>query len=235
MTRSAGGFRCAGGEYPCGMSACEQHGDDPATGRDYVDELLDFLDSDPVQALIAGRVDHIQLTGAKSYAGQASLRNGLRLMRLSVYHQLDLDEMAFVICHELAHHEVGVEDAHSDDWREMCAELAREAGRLNLLPPKRVEQAVHLALEGAATRFRGWPEQARKVLEKREDVRAQNREKLIESGLRVGGEIGFEYRGRKVRGEVIRINRTTVSVGEPGGDRTLVRVPFDRVRVIYVD
>ena len=39
-------------------------------------------------------------------------------------------------------------------------ELVREAGELGLLTPERVEQAEAMVLEGAAPRFRGWPEYA---------------------------------------------------------------------------
>jgi hypothetical protein len=207
----------------------------PVVSRIRSDGLHDFLHSPPVQALMADRVDLVQITAAKSYAGQASIRDGLSLIRLSVRHGLADDEMAFILCHELAHHEVGVTQRHSNAWRLACAELVREAGKLGLLPKKRVKQGIRMAEDGTATKFRGWPEQARKFVEKRDEALAQARETLIKAGVRVGGQIGFEYRGRAMRGEVIRINRTTISVGEAGGERTLMRVPFHRVDVIYVD
>ena len=207
----------------------------PVIERIYSDGLYDLLHTTRMQLLMADRVDLIEINAVKSYAGQASMYRGLRLIRLSVLHELSDDEMAFVICHELAHHEAGLKEQHSDAWREVCARLAREAGKLGLLPRYRVKEAVELALNGAATKFRGWPEDARKLQKERDEARARAREQLIDAGVRVGGQIGFEYRGRKVRGEVIRINPTTISVGEPGGDRTLMRVPFGRVQTIYVD
>lgn len=207
----------------------------PIIERVYSGDLYEFVDSKPVQKLMAGRVDLIQITAAKTYAGQASMYRGLRLVRLSIYHELDDDEMAFIICHELAHHEAGLEQNHSDGWRQICAELAAEAGQLGLLSSKRVKQAVRMALDGTATKFRGWPERAQRQREERDAALARLREQLIEAGVRPGGQIAFEYRGQLVRGEVIRINKTTISVGEPGGDRTLRRVPFTRVHTIYVD
>jgi len=197
--------------------------------------LYEFLRSEPVQTLMDGRVDIVQITAAKTYAGQASMRSGLRLIRFSMRHDLPDDAAAFILCHELAHHEVGLREQHSDAWREKCAELAREAGGLGLLSKKRVKEAVQLALDGAATKFRGWPAQAAKFEEQREAAREKMRRQLIQAGVRVGGQIGFEYRGKPVRGEVIRINETTISVGAKGGERTLMRVPFSRVSVIYVD
>ncbi|MFO7947715.1 MAG: hypothetical protein R6V19_12975 [Armatimonadota bacterium] len=207
----------------------------PIFERVHSGDFYDFMDSEPVQELMAGRADIVEITAAKSYAGQASMLRGLRLVRLSIYHELDHDEMAFIICHELAHHETGLKEQHSDEWRESCADLAREAGELKLLPPKRVKQAVGLALDGTATKFWGWPERAQKRKKEREAALAKLRAKLIEDGVRPGGQIAFKYRGDLVRGEVIRINKTTISVGERGGERTLVRVPFTRVHTIYVE
>ncbi|MFW5868972.1 MAG: hypothetical protein ACOCX2_14200 [Armatimonadota bacterium] len=207
----------------------------PVIERYYSDGLYEFLRSDRVQRLMADRVDVVQITAAKTYAGQASMHHGQRLIRISMRHDLEDDAMAFVICHELAHHEVGLREQHSDAWRVRCAELAREAGKLGLLSEKRVKEAMRLALDGSATKFRGWPAQAAKFEEQREAAQAKMKQQLVEAGVRVGGQIGFEYRGKPVRGEVIRINSTTISVGEPGGDRTLMRVPFARVDVIYVD
>ncbi|MGI5819207.1 MAG: SprT-like domain-containing protein [Armatimonadota bacterium] len=217
------------------MSERENAGSVPIIERAYCDGLWELMRSEPMQRLLADRVDVVEITAAKTYAGRASMRRGRRLIRLSMRHRLQNDEMAFIICHELAHHEVGLGQQHSDEWREACAELAREAGELGLLSRRRVKEAVRLALDGTATMFRGWPAQAQKFEEDREAAQAKLRAQLIEAGVRVGGMIGFEYRGRPVRGEVIRINTTTISVGEKGGDRTLMRVPFSRVRTIYVD
>ncbi len=201
----------------------------------FSDELHDFVCSEPMQELLADRVNRVHLTTAKTYAGRAVCSNGERQIRLSKRHGLELDEMTFIICHELAHHEVGLEQQHSDEWREACAELVREAGRLGLLSKRRVKQAVKLALHHPATSFRGWPKQARRFEEERDAARERIREELIEAGLQVGGMVGFDYRGSPWHGEVIRINRATVSVGEPGGERTLLRVPFARITRIYVD
>lgn len=207
----------------------------PIHARYPIGELYDLVSSEPVQKLLAGRVDAVQITWAKTYVGRACRRNGLCLIRLSELHDLKDDEMTFIICHELAHHAVGVEQHHSDEWREACAALAREAGELGLLSKRRVKQAVTLALHHPATRFRGWPKQARRFEQERDAARERMREELIETGLRVGGMVGFDYRGSPWHGEVIRINKATVSVGEPGGERTLLRVPFGRITAIYED
>ena len=180
-------------------------------------KLCDLLQSPQLQQLLAGRVDVVEVTRASTYAGRATMRNGLRLIRLSDLHALTDEEMVFIICHELAHHETGLSQQHSEAWRESCAELAREAGELGLLSKRRVKQAVTMALHHPATCFRGWPKQAERFEREREAAHEKVREKLIEVGLRVGGVVGFEYRGRPWRGEVIRINKTTVSVGAAGG------------------
>ncbi|NLO07754.1 MAG: SprT family zinc-dependent metalloprotease [candidate division WS1 bacterium] len=202
--------------------------------RFYTGDLFEYLESAPMQKLMAGRVDEVEITEARGYAGRATVRNGRRLIRLSVYHDLSDDEMTFIICHELAHHEAGVKNQHSQTWREACARLAEEAGKLGLLPRKRVKQAVQIALDGTATIFRGWPEQVEQFHRSRDAALQRLRAKLVEAGLREGGQVGFDYRGRRTRGEVIRINKSTVSVGEPGGARTLLRVPFTRIKVVYV-
>jgi hypothetical protein len=224
------------GEEQAAMSKQREPRDTvPIHARFPIGELYDLVCSEPMQKLLAGRVDAVQITWAKTYAGRACRRNGLRLIRLSELHDLKEDELTFIICHELAHHEVGVEQQHSAEWREACAELAREAGKLGLLSKRRVKQAVTLALHHAATSFRGWPKQAQRFEEQRDATRENMREKLIEAGLRVGGMVGFEYRGRPWRGEVLRINKATVSVGAPGDDRTLLRVPFGRITSICED
>lgn len=207
----------------------------PIQARFPLGALYDLVSSEPMQKLLVGRVDAVQITSAKTYVGRASRRNGVRLIRLSELHRLKDDEMTFIICHELAHHEVGVEEQHSDGWRETCAALAREAGELGLLSKRRVKQAVTLALHHPATSFRGWPKQAQRFEEKRDAAREEIRERLVEAGLRVGGLVGFEYRGRPWRGEVLRVNKATVSVGAPGDDSTLLRVPFGRITSICDD
>lgn len=192
-------------------------------------ELTPRLLSEPMQQLMDGRVDYVEVKCVKSYIGQASMNGPLRRIRMSIRPPLGDDALAFIICHELAHHEVGVRRKHCDEWREACARLVREAGDLGLMSEKRVEQAVAMVLDGTATVFRGWPEEAQKFEERRDEHREDMLEVLQERGLRVGGQVVFRYRGKLLRAEIMRINKATVSVGEIGSGVTSLRVPFSRV------
>jgi predicted Zn-dependent protease len=148
---------------------------------------------------------------------------------VNVAARLDNSELAFILCHELAHHVAGVTEKHSERWRRECVLLVEEAGELGLLSHVRVKQATEMVLHGAASKFRGWPAQARKLKQKREDRREAEREAAVSAGVKPGALVFFRYRDSLWRGEVIRINQTTVSVGEIGGDRTILRVPFARL------
>ena len=201
----------------------------PVIERVHGGELTRRLRSAPMQQLMDGRVDFVEVKYVKSYIGQASMHGSFRLIRMSVRPELEEDALAFILCHELAHHEVGVKRRHCDEWRETCAALVREAGELGLLSEKRVAQAVAMVLDGTATVFRGWPEEAREAEAQREEHREEMLESLRERGLKVGAQVVFRYRGKFVRAEVMRINKVTVSVGEIGSDRTSLRVPFGRV------
>lgn len=48
-------------------------------------------------------------------------------------------------------------------------------------------------------------------------------------GVAPGAMIHYRHRDTVYRTQVIRLNRCTVSVGKPGGDKVLRRVPFERV------
>jgi hypothetical protein len=195
--------------------------------------LTQRLRSDAMQQLMAGRVDYIEVKCVKSYIGQASMDGPFRRIRMSIRPELEDDELAFILCHELAHHEVGVERKHCDAWRETCAALVREAGELGLMSAERVQQAAEMALDGTASIFRGWPEEARKLKQKRDEHREELLEIWRERGLQVGGQIVFRYRGKLLRAEVMRINTATVSVGEIGSRRTALRVPLSRILGIH--
>lgn len=201
----------------------------PVIEHFYSDGLYTFLRSDPVQQLMAGRVDLVEIKRVKSYVGQASIRGGVRRIQMSMLPDLDESELAFILCHELAHHVAGVTERHSERWRRECVTLVAEAGELGLLSDARVEQATQMVLHGAASKFRGWPEEARKRRQEREDRREAEREAAVAKGVEPGALVFFRYRGSLWRGEVIRVNQTTVSVGEIGGDRTVLRVPFARL------
>lgn len=191
--------------------------------------LTDHLRSEAVQRLMEGLVDLVEVKRVSGYIGQASTRTGLRLIRISVHPPLDAEAITFVLCHELAHHAAGVRRGHCDAWREACADLVREAGRLGLLPRHRVEQGVAMVLDGTATKFRGWPEEERAFHDRRAQAREATLEDLRERGLRVGGQVVFRYHGKLLRAEVMRVNTATVSVGEIGSGRTSLRVPLSRI------
>jgi len=195
-------------------------------------DLADFMRSPAVQDLMVERADLLCLVRAKSYGGRACLSTdgrGSRWVRLAADLGLDRSELVFLLCHELAHHAAGLRELHSDRWRQACADLVREAGQLGLLSDRRVRQGVDMAVNGRATTFRGWPERARQYEADRKRLLTAAKDNLLRMGVKPGVEITFGYRRRTYRGEVIRVNRRTVSVGEPGGDRTLFRVPFERV------
>lgn len=213
-------------------------------------ELQDFLESPPVQRLIGNRVHLIYLVDVRSYAGKAFMEYGipgltphrahprrgpswrgigLRGVRLRAHGWAEASECVFVLCHELAHHVAGLEEHHGPAWREACVELVREAGELGLLTPERVEQAEAMVLEGAASRFRGWPEYA--AAKEREHAHARRAAvaQMCAAGLETGAQVRFRYRGKLYHGEVVRINPKTVTVGEPGKGRGLLRVPYERI------
>ncbi len=196
------------------------------------DEVGEFLTRPTVQKLYEGRLERIELTRVRSYVGKALVRKGRppqRVVRLARNHGLTETELIFVLCHEVAHHVAGVVERHSDLWREACAELVREAGELGLLPEYRVQQGVEMVLNGSASKFRGWPERAEKAEQQRKERRAEILERLQARGLQPGARVRFIYRRRVHIGEVVRVNRVTVSVGEVGGGRTILRVPFGRI------
>jgi len=181
---------------------------------------------------MAGVVDVVYLVRVKSYGGQAFRKAGLlgpRCIRLNANCDFDRSEMVLILCHELAHQLAGVQESHSDDWRIAYASFVRQAGRLGLLTPEETDQGVKMALHGAATSFLGWPERAEKLRQARRRQAARFRAVLMQSGVKAGSLIVFRYKRRQWRGGVIRLNRYTVSVGEPTGTETLVRVPFQRV------
>jgi len=197
--------------------------------------LAKHLRSEAVQGLMSGRVDFVEIKCVKSYIGQASLQDGLRRIRFSVHPPVDEETLSFIICHELAHHVVGPREKHSDAWREACAELVREAGERGLLSAERVEQALAMTLNGSATKFQGWPDQAQEQRAVRERHRESRLDQLREAGLCCGGQVYFRYRGTLYHAEVMRVNQTTVSVGAPGSGQISLRVPFGRVLGVKQD
>lgn len=207
----------------------------PVIERVDSDGLASFLRSEGVQSLMAGLVDLVEIKRVTSYIGQASARNGIRRIRISVQPALDESEITFIVCHELAHHAAGLQEQHGERWRLECLKLVDRAGELGLLSSTRVTQARQMVMHGAASKFRGWPERAREVRAKRKARRSAARAEAVAAGVRPGTIVHFRYRGRLWRGEVVRVNRVTVSVGEPGGDRTLLRVPFTRLLHVETD
>jgi len=206
----------------------------PVIDRVGAPELRALLESPPVQQLIAGRIHAVHLVDVRSYAGKAFMGHRgfgatLRGVRLRAHGWTEQSECVFVLCHELAHHMAGLQEQHSRRWREVCAELVREAGELGLLTSERVAQAVAMVMEGAASRFRGWPERAAEEERAGTDARREAVSQMCAAGLEPGAQVQFRYRGKLYRGEVVRINPKTVTVGEPGKGRGLLRVPYERI------
>jgi Fe2+ transport system protein FeoA len=191
--------------------------------------IADFLRSEPVQRLMAGRTDFAEVTRAKSYIGQACLWRDRRLVRLSGLLPLEESEFTFVLCHELAHHVAGLLDKHSDQWRRECLALVREAGDLRLLPGRRVAQAVDMLRYGPVGMFRGWPERVRQIKRAKKARRIAVRAELVDMGVEPGAMVRYRLRDTVYRAQVIRVNRCTVSVGKQESDEVLRRVPFERV------
>lgn len=212
-------------------------------------ELQAFLESPLVRRFTHDRISLIYLVDVRSYAGQAFMEYGLpgftphrarplhrrrkdwglRGVRLRAYDWAEESEVIFVLCHEMAHHEAGLEEQHSARWRAACVKLVREAGELGLLPPERVEQAVAIVHGNAASRFRGWPERAAARERAQAHARREAVAQMCAAGLEVGAQVRFRYRGTVYRGEVVRINPKTVTVGEPGKGEGLLRVPYERI------
>ncbi len=193
------------------------------------DDLVPFLRSNPVQELMSGRTDFAQATRAKSYVGQACQWRDRRLVRLSGRLPLGESEFTFVLCHELAHHVVGLSDKHNGDRRQECMGLVREAGDRSLLCQRRVGQALDMLRYGAVTTFRGWPERAREIERAKKARRIAARAELVDMGVEPGAMVRYRLRDTIYRAQVIRVNRCTVGVGKPGSEKVLRRVPFARV------
>jgi len=194
------------------------------------EELAALMRSEPLQELIAEHADVIELVAVKSYVGNAiRRRDGTRVVRMNVALDAGDSEFVLVLCHEVAHHIAGVRRRHDETWRRACAELLRRAGGLGLLSDEEVAQGVDTVLHGAASIFRGWdgPGTGREWLSS--EVLDRDRERLREQGIELGSLVTFRYRNRWWQGEVVQVNRKTVSVGEPGKGVALLRVPFGRI------
>ncbi len=194
------------------------------------DELAALMRSAPVQELIAGHVDVIELVAVRSYVGNAiRRRNGVRVVRMNVALDAGDSEHVLVLCHETAHHIAGVRRRHDQSWRNACAELLQRAGSLGLLSEDEVERSVAEVLHGSASIFRGLDGEAGEREWLNSEVLDRDRERLREQGIELGSLVTFRYRNRWWQGEVVQVNRKTVSVGEPGTDVALLRVPFSRI------
>ena len=86
-----------------------------------------------------------------------------------------------------------------------------------------------MVLEGAASRFRGWRNMRRREGREHAHARRAAVAQMCAAGLEPGAQVRFRYRGKLYHGEVVRINPKTVTVGEPGKGRGLLRVPYERI------
>ena len=191
-------------------------------------DLAQWLSSPQVQRLLSGRIDVLELVRSKSFCGRAFVsltKPPVYGIRLSVLRDLPNWEWAVLLCHELAHHTAGVRNKHSDEWRKHHARLVRKAGKIGLLTPEQVEEAVDLALNAPVNADINW----REGLAERERIKREHDGHhlglLLANGLTVGSRVAFDNRGKPVSGTVKRINRRTVTVTQD--DTPIVyRVPF---------
>ena len=204
----------------------------PIDGMALNPDLAQWLSSPQVQRLVSGRIDVLELVRSKSFCGRAFVKftkPPVRGIRLSVLRDLPNWEWAVLLCHELAHHDAGVRNKHSDEWRRHHARLMRKAGKLGLLMPEQVEEGLDLAFNGPL--WRGDPRREHQA--ERERIKRENDGHhlglLLANGLAVGSRVAFDNRGKPVSGTVKRINRRTVTVTQ---DETPIvyRVPFRLVQ-----
>ncbi len=194
-------------------------------------DAADWLRSEPVQQLMAGHVDRVQLVRVKSYHGKAFVhrRHPRRTIRLNVAADPNRADLTLVLCHELAHHVVGVRHHHAARWREAYAALVRRAGDLGLLSEERVHDGVDAALHGPASAGANWRDRRADRTRDRRDAAQRSRHELEAAGVGVGAQVSFEYRGRRWLGEVTRMNRLTASVDAASKTYTHFRVPYQRL------
>lgn len=194
--------------------------------------LACWLRSQPVQQLMTGKVDVVDLKRVKSYLGRAALSGpsrDRRAIRLNADPELEDAERVVLLCHELAHHVAGLRAHHGPRWREEWMALAERAFALGLIAADQMDWVRCLTRWGPATRFRGHPRRAERLKAQREHQGLLGRMRLEEMRVRPGVQVISHYRRQTWRGEVIRINRYTVSIGQPGKRHVIARVPHHKV------
>jgi len=200
------------------------------------EQLARLARCDRMQQLMAGRTDWVRIVRVSSYGAKAFAPEGklsFRWMRLNAACELEDTEWTVVICHELAHLTAGLEHHHNGHFRATWQELVSEAADLGLLTEEREAQATRMVLVGAASVFRGWPENARRRGAEHEEQLAAIRNELTEMGVAPGVQIVYRYGHGARRAFVIRVNGRTVSVGQPGSGEVLRRVPLNRVLGVW--
>lgn len=186
----------------------------PVIDRARRPDLAEFLKTAPVQRLVAGHVDGLVLVRVKSYRGRARLRPDAtveREVRLNAGCDPSRGELVVVLCHELAHHRAGMGLHHAPKWRRAYAELVREAQELGLLTREEAEGATDAALHGPSSAGLDWREKRSAREQSKRDSDADALAPLLAAGMRVGSQVAFIHRGKRVVAEVTRINRRTVS------------------------
>lgn len=200
-------------------------------------DLVALLSSQPAQVLMSGKVDLVQLVRVKSYWGKARLRHGSthkRSIRLNVRPNPSRAELILLLCHEVAHHGADLIEHHSQKWRKGYARLVEQAGQLGLLSEEQVREGLDVALNGHVNAAFGWREQQRERVKLREGRAARAKATMLKRGVQVGSIIAFRYKGDNYLGEVVRINRKTISVDTLGNTNHLFRLPFPRVQTVIV-
>ena len=207
--------------------------DDQPAGLPDVDELLAWLNSDPVRELAIGRAHHITLVGERRYQGMAAMRgrDGYRRIRLNVAKRPSVAELALTLCHELAHYAGKAMSGHTPQWREAFAEIVREAGRLGIFTDEEVTAGLDAALHGPSSAGLHWREKRAEFEQVKRDNDNAALAPLLAAGLQVGSRIRFSVRGENLIAEVTRINRRSIRADSLDGKRWH-RMPFSMVEAV---
>lgn len=172
--------------------------------------LACWLRSQPVQELMPGKVDVVELKREKSYLGRGALSGpwrDRRAIRLNADHDLEDAERVVLLCHEFAHHVAGLGAQHGTRWRHEWMALSERTFALGLIDADQMDWVRALTKWGPATRFRGHPRRAERLKSEPETRAIVARQRLEQMGVPPGVQIVLRYRRQTWRAEVIRVDR----------------------------
>lgn len=165
--------------------------------------VMTLLRGEQVQTLIGDLADDVTLIHARAYRGLCGVDNGKKWIRLSLL-RVSKAELITTLCHELAHHKVGLSVHHGFEWRREFERQVRKAGDLGLLQGEDLKQALRLARDGVLREGLG-------DVEKLEGVKHYWKEQ----GLQVGSHIIARCIGRgDEKYVVVRMNKRTLTCWE---------------------